>query len=133
MNQFNFSAEAIASLRRADFRAQYLGSWADLDRDDWAPVRRYHINTETFDINNCSGPATRDGVMPANGREMEASNRHADAVRRTMRTQYGMDMPEWQAMNMAYLRSGMSRDDIQELYRQYLELHPGFRARITGL
>jgi len=44
----------------------------------------FHLRTEAFDRTICTGPMTRDGVMPANHREGAVINANAQRIRREL-------------------------------------------------
>lgn len=44
-------------------------------------AREYHTECEAYDRKVCTGPITRDGILPANGREASLINENAVRVR----------------------------------------------------
>ena len=65
---------------------EYLNEWQPTERDNRLHelATRYHAECEAYDRTVCTGPAGRDGVMPANPRELGLINRKAHAVRKNL-------------------------------------------------
>lgn len=62
---------------------EYLNEWQPSERDNRLHelATRYHIECETYDRTVCTGPVGKDGIMPANYREMALINKNAHKVR----------------------------------------------------
>jgi hypothetical protein len=69
-------------MREADFRSLYLCEPQPLDHRLFDLATEYYDRTESYDLTVCSGPVTRDGIMPASSRELNLINRNAHAVRK---------------------------------------------------
>ena len=67
------------------YRSMYLGEPHPLDFELLSLARIYYIQTETFDRKVCTGPITRDGIMPATSRQFAMINEHAAAVFRKLK------------------------------------------------
>lgn len=61
-------------------------SWpeSDADRQLRAIVREYDERAEAYDRSVCTGPIINGEIMPANGSEFSAINRHALALRKEL-------------------------------------------------
>lgn len=69
-------------MSEADFRSLYLCEPKLLDSRLYDLAAEYCERTEAYDRTACSGPVTRDGIMPASSRELSLINRNAHAVRK---------------------------------------------------
>ena len=63
---------------------EWQQEWKLTERDTrlYEIATRYHKECEAYDQTVCTGPMGRDGIMPANPREMALINRNANAVRK---------------------------------------------------
>lgn len=75
------------ALHPQQLRALFYGEFSIEGRDaDLVKLAgEYYDRTEAYDRTVCTGPKTRDGIMPANHRELAAINRNANLVRAELR------------------------------------------------
>lgn len=62
------------------FRNLYLGQPEPLDAHLMELAHSYYRDTEAYDRTVCTGPITRDGIMPLTSRERGLINRNAGKV-----------------------------------------------------
>lgn len=92
---------------RALFHGQFSIEGSDPDLVKLAA--EYYERTEAYDRTVCTGRIGRDGIMPANGAELEAVNRNAAQVRaqlvdRALRA--GFTAEQFKEALMHHLRGG---------------------------
>lgn len=65
---------------------EWQQEWQPSERDNKLHelATRYHTECEAYDRMVCTGPAGRDGVMPASPIELAMINRNARAVRKSL-------------------------------------------------
>ncbi|MBN3839346.1 hypothetical protein [Burkholderia sp. Ac-20349] len=63
-----------------DLRSLYFALPEPTDPQLLELARSYYRNTEIYDRHVCTGPMTRDGIMPATPRERALINRNAHRV-----------------------------------------------------
>ena len=69
-----------------DFNEQYLGRFRVTPTDKYLHelAKEYHTTCEAYDRTVCTGPNSKYGILPANGREAGDINRHAREVLRRL-------------------------------------------------
>lgn len=74
------------ALSPEQYRALFYGEFSIEGRDpDLVELAdEYHRRTEAFDRTVCTGPIGRDGIMPANARELGLINANAQRIRREL-------------------------------------------------
>ena len=72
-------------------------------------VEEYYQKCETYDLTVCTGPLTKDGIMPATRHEFGLINRHA--------------IQQWAALKATAEAQGIGSHLIQEAKRRYLCMH----------
>lgn len=95
-------------------RALFYGEFSIEGRDsDLVKLAgEYYDRTEAFDRTVCTGPKTRDGIMPANHAELAAVNRNADQVRAELLERAiaaGFTRDQFKEAMMHRLRSGEAK------------------------
>jgi hypothetical protein len=91
-----------------EFRNQYLGEPKPTDHRLLDLAREYYRRTEAYDRTVCTGPMTRDGIMPATYRERGLINHHAGIVLSELRKQAE--------------RQGFTKDEFRSAMRLALEM-----------
>jgi hypothetical protein len=72
-------------------------------------VEQYYINCEAYDRTVCTGPITRDGILPIDHRELGKINRNAH--------------DEWVKLSITASYEGISSTDLKLAKLQYLKTH----------
>lgn len=68
-----------------DYCSMYLGEPEPINSELLDLARSYYRQTEVFDRTVCTGPVTRDGIMPATSRQLAEINRYAAEVLRELK------------------------------------------------
>ena len=70
-----------------DFNEMYLGRFRITPTDKYLAelAEEYHTTCEAYDKKVCTGPNSKYGILPANGREVAKINKHATEVLRRLK------------------------------------------------
>lgn len=97
------------------FKAMYMGDFtpSQRDKDKYELAKRYHVETERYDRQVCTGPIMHDGILPANHYQRASISRNAIKVRADIMTE-----AEQLGISRKEMKEAISRFDcrvIQEL------------------